>query len=716
MLGREYCADFCSGPIFRLNPDGTRDSTFQTSFDPWIPAKAIALQDDGRVVAALDNLGTIVGNRIVNRGRIFRFHSNGQIDTTFTPAVITEGDLPSGIIIEQDGKILIWGCATKILGASAAGLIRLNSDGSVDKTFQLALKSRTSNVDLCINGVLPLTDGRLYVVGSIAGGDVFRVHADGSVDSTFAREITPTPPGVLLPTGTELVAAGRFLRLGTNSALHSAFDSTLDGQAIAVAKDGAFLAFSESKIRRLQSSGIDDNAFHTISVEVSAQVGSILPQLDGKFLITGDFSFVGGVPRPGVARLDPNGALDPTFTPTDGIPHFGDFFDAPVLGLLRSQPGTGQSVVAGLSQFQEDSGPVPGSSLGRLNADGSRDRTFSPSWLSSTNQFIELAADIAVQADGKIILLSAFNQPPRLIRLLPDGSEDHTFQPPQFPFFPQKIALQPDGRLLVASSSDGGHNSDKIFRPSLIRLNSDGSIDPAFSPSVPAPSWNFNPYGVHLALQPDGKIILGLLPRILRFNADGTWDPSFGVAANPLGAEVNNYSDGSGISMITSADQILVFGKISQVNGQFVKADQSELQVVLLDRDGRYDLSAAQLQTSIRLSDDYSSFTGAAILPDDGALLIAGKGLKQAGGFPSFGLARLQPVPVIQSSRSTPEGKFLIHVGGQSGWIYQIDASTDLANWLPSREEPSSGNTTAITLSLPSSSRQFFRVSVKPRR
>ena len=494
-------------------------------------------------------------------------------DSTFTPAVITQGDPPSQLFVQQDGKILVWGCATEIRSASAAGLIRLNPDGTVDKTFQLALKPRYSNVDICMSGVLPLPDGRLYVFGSILGGDLFRVLSHGSVDTAFSREISPTPRGVTVPTGTEVIADGRFLRLGTDSALQTAFDSTPTGSPIAVTQGGAFLAFSESKISRIQPSGTNDPSFHTISVEVSAQVGSILPQEDGKLLITGDFSFVSGVPRPGVARLHSNGALDSTFTPTDGIPRFGDWW-VPVLGLIRSQPGASQFVVAGLPQANEDSGLVPGSILARLNADGSRDRNFSPSWLSTNNHFGEVPpGDLAVQADGKIILVTAsFNGPTQLIRLLPDGSEDQTFQP-ELPFAPRKIVLLPDGRLLVASDTFGNNanNSDEAFSPPLVRLHSDGTLDPAFSPSVPAPSWMFNPYSVHLALEPDGKIILGLLPRILRFQADGTWDPSFGVGSNPPGAEVNNDSDGYGLSMIVAGNQILVLGKISRVNGQFLK-------------------------------------------------------------------------------------------------------------------------------------------------
>ena len=135
---------------------------------------------------------------------------------------------------------------------------------------------------------------------------------------------------------------------------------------------------------------------------------------------------------------------------------------------------------------------------------------------------------------------------------------------------------------------------------------------------------------------------------------------------------------------------------------------------MLLDRDGRYDLTTAQLQTSIRLGDDYSTFTGGAILPD-GAILVAGRGLHQTGSIPPFGLARLRPVPVVQSSRLTPGGKFSMTVGGQPGWTYQIDTSTNLANWIPVREEPSSGSATLITLSLSNLAPQFFRVSVKAR-
>jgi hypothetical protein len=92
-----------------------------------------------------------------------------------------------------------------------------------------------------------------------------------------------------------------------------------------------------------------------------------------------------------------------------------------------------------------------------------------------------------VQPDGKVLILGEYME--GLARLNPDGSRDLAFQ--QRPFRRLgKLIVQPDGRILV---SDG-----RIGDGTLVRLNSDGSIDPEF-PALrgwPGP------------LQPDGRLLV----------------------------------------------------------------------------------------------------------------------------------------------------------------------------------------------------------------
>ncbi len=155
-----------------------------------------------------------------------------------------------------------------------------------------------------------------------------------------------------------------------------------------------------------------------------------------------------------------------------------------------------------------------------------------------TSQFFQdrLTA-IAVQPDGKILIGGLFNVVagvPRngLARLNADGSVDTGFVPPPFSqgdlVNPYKIAVQPDGKILVAGNDFriGGTTY------SLIRLNSDGSVDASFSLPI------INSSIVGLSLQPDGRILIGgdfstigtIERRIVaRLNSNGTLDTTFGI-------------------------------------------------------------------------------------------------------------------------------------------------------------------------------------------
>ena len=68
------------------------------------------------------------------------------------------------------------------------------------------------------------------------------------------------------------------------------------------------------RIARLNSNGNLDSTFHPIN-NINRQVSSILPQSDGKIIITGDFSPLVSQHLYGIARLNNNGSLDSTFMP-----------------------------------------------------------------------------------------------------------------------------------------------------------------------------------------------------------------------------------------------------------------------------------------------------------------------------------------------------------------------------------------------------------------
>ncbi len=114
------------------------------------------------------------------------------------------------------------------------------------------------------------------------------------------------------------------------------------------------------------------------------------------------------------------------------------------------------------------------------------------------------------------------------------GDPDPAFSVPPvagaFPTVVSALAVQPDGKILM------GGNFTNVWgaaRSGIARLNADGSLDTDFAPT------NVPPDIRALAVQPDGKVVLGIgypaasTPSLMRLNADGTTDTNFTVGFTP---------------------------------------------------------------------------------------------------------------------------------------------------------------------------------------
>jgi uncharacterized delta-60 repeat protein len=275
-------------------------------------------------------------------------------------------------------------------------------------------------------------------------------------------------------------------------------------------------------------------------------VNVILPQPDGKFFVGGEFDAFGGRARRGVARVNADGTCDETFDAGLAILHAVNPVDDAFLGgafvdALALQPDG--KLLVGINYISDPlfSHPSPFHVILRLNADGTLDSSFDSSALQIVGG-MGGATCIALQADGKIIVGGNFlytnsGQRGYLARLNSDGSIDPSFVVPlglsksglgndNY----QALALQPDGKVIVSGSFVGG--------PPILRLNADGSLDPAFDAKDPATGnfvcgFAFGSTIRALGLQPDGKIVVGgiLVPldgspsvAFARLNADGSQD------------------------------------------------------------------------------------------------------------------------------------------------------------------------------------------------
>ena len=185
----------------------------------------------------------------------------------------------------------------------------------------------------------------------------------------------------------------------------------------------------------------------------------------------------------------------------------------------------------------------------RYDTDGTLDPTFGREGRAVTNfaNGDEQGQALAIQADGKIVIggqvaWTDSDWDFALARYSPDGTLDPTFggEGKVTTSFSRRrdiaygVAVQADGKIVVAGSSGGGGDS----RFALARYNTDGTLDTTFGGDgrITTDFIQGIDYGVSaadaLAIQSDGKIVAagtaGNRPALARYNTDGTLDPTFG--------------------------------------------------------------------------------------------------------------------------------------------------------------------------------------------
>lgn len=298
------------------------------------------------------------------------------------------------------------------------------------------------------------------------------------------------------------VGAGLSFRPAVAQTLDLSFapQASTEIYALAVQPDGRILIggnFSQvsgsarSRVARLLPDGSVDPVFNP---NVSSTVNAIAVQPDGRVLIGGFFNSVGAQPRARLARVNADGSLDLAFLPeVDGS-----------VRVIVVQPD-GRILIAG--PFATVAGAAR-AGLARLHADGSLDSSFSIpiGGLAFAGTGATTSVDgLTLQADGRIFIAGNFSQVAGqaragVARLLPDGVLDLTFTPPVFNSSCRSVLALPDGKFVVCGNFSRANATTVNF---IVRLNADGSHDPALAPPF------VNGSVIAAVRQPDGKILIG---------------------------------------------------------------------------------------------------------------------------------------------------------------------------------------------------------------
>jgi uncharacterized delta-60 repeat protein len=257
-----------------------------------------------------------------------------------------------------------------------------------------------------------------------------------------------------------------------------------------------------------------------------------------------------------VARFKPSGKLDKSFSENGSVTlKSTSASPADVAFSVAVQPDR-RIVVAGQIDQVEPYSEHGHFVVARFKPNGRPDRSFSGN--GSVRFGPGAASDVAITRNGKVVVAGTLGPDAAVVRLRPRGVPDSKFSGDgvaitDFGYAEGEelsaLALQPDGRTVVAGTGTRGYDEDygdAIREAILARYTRDGELDPSFSndartlnPRLISPS--------DLALQPDGAIVAAG-DAIARFDADGRLDPTFGdggVAPGSFAEAVALQRDGS---------------------------------------------------------------------------------------------------------------------------------------------------------------------------
>lgn len=630
-----------------LNADGSLDVRFSAGTNvsgayPYSEVKAVASQADGKVIVG----GTFPAGLV-------RLNENGSRDMAFLPVLKVAGIgatvQVNTLRLQADGKIVIGGRFDSINGVTRVGLARLNSDGSLDATF-----NANAGVGAEIISIVPQPDGKWIGVGGLikpeAPANVFRLQPDGALDSTFRP-----------PTGDALSRAWSLALQPDGKILIGGFTEDSDLQT------------TDGMLVRLHPDGALDSTFDvprivgTSAVWLSpphAGVEALAVQPDGRVIMAGDFDSVDGIPRIGLARLLPSSSSTSDFSfsttqqraaetstrTTVVVERRGDASNAASVNYTVA----GRTAMAG-ADFEAQAGTLAFAPNVR-----SRDITIS----LRDDALAEPDEEIQIQLTNPSGGASLGFPSTTALRILDNerpGSLDTSFDAGFIPLMNdglgwssiQVIAWQPPGSVFIAGHLNG------FFGSGVAKLNADGSRDPSFAPQEFIDAHQ-------LAIQSDGKILAGW-GSYTRLNPDGTIDHTFRQETQGTeillvlpdgklvvgGTDVWRLNpDGSIDKSFKSPSPVMsqAYAAALQTDGKLVIAGDS---VVRLNADGSRDAGFSAV--SVSFSERGNAAATALALQPDGKIVIGGS-FTAINAIPRNGIARLNPDGSLDTTFATGRG------------------------------------------------------------
>lgn len=465
---------------------------------------AIAVQPDGAVFVTRPRLPVGLGFAAA-----LRFTPDGHRDTNWWPAV-SGHSLITGAAADSQGRLVIAGWFQR--GGTASRVYRLGRltpTGLWDETFapSLALGCESPDDTIATTARLAIQpDGRIVLAASWRDCDltdhsaVYRLLEDGTLDPEFA-------PASLVDQVTALALQA-------------------DGHILVAGTGGVACLNQRAVLRRLQPDGRLDATFNPVFTWsnpcVESRISAILAERD-RIWVVGSFDRVNGIPVPGMALLQPHGAVT-----TGPQTRFGE------LARVDSAVSDSRGAVFASGRTFDSVNGVTRRFLAKLYPDGSLDSSFN----LTDPRLINIATRqplLPLPTRGPEVLLLSSNRP--IARLLASGAVDGRFALPS-PLTglvsEWHTRLDAQDRLVCMAISN------RVLR--AFRLNPDGGWDSSYTPFLREPTSSWSVSGNATALDAAGRLLIAgpavsnTFNGIVRLKPGGGPDPSFGPPPIPLAA------------------------------------------------------------------------------------------------------------------------------------------------------------------------------------
>ncbi|WP_415327725.1 T9SS type A sorting domain-containing protein [Chryseobacterium sp. MMS23-Vi53] len=204
VAGHSFTGSYRDIAIARINVDGTLDSTFGTNGKVTTDlagnndeATCIAINTDGKFAVGSFTYGA-GSSTISSDFGIAKYNANGSLDTSFSSdgkhvvVIGVNNDKPESIVFQSNGKILIGGSAFMSSGRDDFAIVRMNTNGTLDTSFNTdgIFTTPLGSSDDTARSMKLLSDGKILLAGTVASGSytdigLIRVTSAGNLDTTF---------------------------------------------------------------------------------------------------------------------------------------------------------------------------------------------------------------------------------------------------------------------------------------------------------------------------------------------------------------------------------------------------------------------------------------------------------------------------------------------------------------------------------------------------